>query len=197
MSAHEIASEVIRRWSRVKRPRPGCAVFDIDGTLLQNDEVAMGEDFDPATTTASVADCTKVPTPRMRDVHAILRRARDAGLRIILLTARREDPYVRTFTVKQLRHVGLGPDFYDSLIMTPQVLRDSAEGVFGFKKECRRHLSRLWGPVVLNVGDMWTDLLCECDAKTLEKCEPFSATCGAEIVTNPSMPLFGVLGIKV
>jgi predicted secreted acid phosphatase len=137
-TAHNASPSLIRKVGRgvtvatqsLDRP---LVVFDIDETLvLENSE----------------------PLP---EVIQLLKRLRSLDCRIFLVTARH--PSARDYTVKELTSVGLTPDLYDDLALCPAKFRTSMNFVGDWKKSQRQAIAnRFHMPVLLTVGDQWTDL---------------------------------------
>ncbi len=137
-TAHGASPSLIRKVGRgvtvahstLERP---LVVFDIDETLV-------GEG--------------SIPLP---EVIALLKRLRALDCRVFLVTARH--PSAREYTVKELASVGVTPEFYDELSLCPERFRKSMNLVGQWKKSQRQAIANKHAmPVLLTVGDQWTDL---------------------------------------
>jgi hypothetical protein len=137
-TANEASPSLIRRVGRgitvgaqtLERP---LIVFDIDETLVLDDSKPLPE------------------------VIALLKRLRALDCRIFLVTARH--PSARDYTVKELASVGLTSEFYDDLALCPSKFRTSMNLVGDWKKSQRQSIANRHAmPILLTVGDQWTDL---------------------------------------
>lgn len=119
---------------RSKKLKNPLIVFDIDDTLLSEDDEPLHE------------------------VIALLKRLRGLHCRIFLVTARHTS--ARAFTIQQLNRIGVRADMYDKLFLAPEHYRKSMRDVGVWKKMVRQSLANEFGePILLTVGDQWTDLL--------------------------------------
>lgn len=127
-------------------------VFDIDETLVLDDSKPLPE------------------------VIALLKRLRALNCRIFLVTARH--PSARDFTIKELADVGVTSDFYDELALCPQRFRVSMNLVGDWKKSQRQAIANRYKmPVLLTVGDQWTDLT---SVKSLQEMNALDEAYGTE-----------------
>ena len=110
-------------------------VFDIDDTLL-NDHSAP-----------------------LKETIQLLKRLRQLNARVFLVTARH--PSTRNETVEELKSIGVYPDKdYDELLITPIHARVSMKHVGDWKKAARQSIANKFQmPILLTVGDQWTDIV--------------------------------------
>lgn len=88
----------------------------------------------------------------------LLKRLRKARARIHLVTARH--PSIRQETIDELISVGITPDLYDSLMITPEADRKHMGAVGKWKENARRSIALQENSlIVLTIGDQWTDLV--------------------------------------
>jgi predicted HAD superfamily phosphohydrolase YqeG len=106
-----------------------CAVFDIDDTLIFDDQNE---------------------TPNIQVKH-LLEVARAYGYKIHLITARERNPTVMKWTRDELRRHSIQ---YETLVLAPKKSRDNMASVALWK-----HSERSKHKPVLSVGDQWGDLI--------------------------------------
>ncbi len=125
------------------------AVFDIDETLLSNLPLLAQSDFD-----SSAAPWTNWEAagnaPPIQPVADLLIAVRAAGVRIILLSGRRERQ--RSATLRNLSAIGLGCDF--ELWLKPD---DERGPTHEFKASIRRKMTESGALIILNIGDQEGD----------------------------------------
>lgn len=109
-------------------------VFDIDATVLREDNTAIEETV------------------------KLLKRLRSLGAKIIFITARH--PSMRDVTVRELQGIGINTRDYDRLLISPQSSRRSMKTVGDWKASARQAIAAEFRiPVLLTVGDQWTDIV--------------------------------------
>jgi len=123
------------------------AVFDLDDTLL---EASSG-----------------LPIPAMVALaHAVHNR----GGEVHIVTARLEDPEARAETEAQIRGLGLPFATGARLTLTPARHRTDLAKVSKFKAATRLKIARALGvPVLLTLGDAWSDAVCMDNEETLDE----------------------------
>ena len=119
-------------------------VFDIDATVVTKDSRPI------------------------EDTIRLLKRLREAKARIHLVTARH--PSIRAETIAELISVGITPDLYDSLLITPEADRKHMGAVGKWKENARRSIALAANSLVaLTIGDQWTDLVAVESAKEMQE----------------------------
>jgi hypothetical protein len=155
VTASKASPSLIRKTGRAvtvrsKRLENPLIVFDIDDTLVTEDEATPAAGAQP-----------------LPEVVALLKRLRAVQCRIFLVTARHTS--ARSFTVQQLTSVGVQPSLYDELFLAPEQYRKSMRDVGIWKKMVRQSLANKFGePILLTVGDQWTDLISVNSLRELE-----------------------------
>lgn len=126
-----------------------CAVFDIDGTILHEDN-GGGRPISNKMLYTFYTVCKKLSIP------------------VYIITARPEGPEQRKWTVGQLAACGYPPGSYVSLSMMPvkeynRVCRSGGTNPWNFsnyKHQERVRIIRSTNKhIILNVGDQWSDLM--------------------------------------
>ena len=119
--------------------KTGVVVFDIDDTLLDDEE------------------------NRIRPVARVYALCRSLGFQCAIVTARPEGSDNRSLTIKALREAGIRD--WESLYMMPKSLRnrivtdeDLKRLVSQYKRESRDDIA-LRFDILANIGDMWHDLI--------------------------------------
>jgi hypothetical protein len=116
-------------------------VFDVDDTLIRDDDSPIA--------------------PVVELYHWIGSTFKDKANRAIV-TARADRRDMRETTFNDLRLTGIGPAQTDLMVLCPDRLRESSATIGTFKK-CARQVFRSdhlddTAPIVLTVGDQWTDM---------------------------------------
>ena len=139
--AVSLAYGLLRQWKRVHPRKRLVVVFDIDATLLTESR-----------------DETKFF--KLRKIVWLLRKVKELGGEVHLVTARNDDPSTKRWTEAQLSLIGLvkGKD-YDSLSCVPSEMRERMSDVSIVKARLREKAAGRGGVVALTVGDQWTDLM--------------------------------------
>lgn len=120
-----------------KKDKPLPVVFDIDDTLIRDKATHF------------------MVNPTITALHAQLVAL---GAAVHLVTARANDADTREWTRAQLEVLGITG--YAGLHLAPASRRDSMTAVSRWKMEKRRDIGRAAGaPIVLTVGDQWSDLV--------------------------------------
>lgn len=147
----------------------GCVVFDIDRTLIDDDEKVIRS------------------TRRLYN-HC---RARKVACRIV--TARVDCDAVRAETCDALRCAGYAT-FSSLHMMSPMSARESMRDLSEYKHQARQHISQTCGPILLSVGDMWHDVLrlASTPRSTLDMCESLHGPC----IVQGCLP-DGAIGVKL
>lgn len=130
-------------------------VFDIDDTLLRNDNQPL------------------------KEVVTLFRKLRRIGAKIFLVTARH--PGMRAQTYTELKSIGIHRHDFEELLITPQVYRTSMQKVGEWKFYARQSISTRYGaPIALTVGDQWTDIykVAEKEMVDLDEAYPSPFTIG-------------------
>jgi predicted secreted acid phosphatase len=108
-------------------------VFDIDATLVLDDSSAIG------------------PTVNM--LHKICKTCR-----VFLITARH--PSMLEETIQELKSIGITPDMYESLMLSPPEDRKDMHRVGLWKERMRKKIAiHAQAPISLTIGDQWTDII--------------------------------------
>lgn len=113
-----------------------CAVFfDIDDTLLDAKNGSERDSF----------------LQPIRPIVDLCKAALNAGLLVVIITARPDYPHNRTYTEQELIHHGI---HYDLLYMYPNQTEYSNRSIRDFKTQCRRDaLYRLQCDPLFAIGD--------------------------------------------
>jgi hypothetical protein len=129
----------------IKRTHPtAIACFDIDDTLLHDSDSPSGIEPNYA-------------------VLDLLKRLYELGVKIHLITARREEEDMRRLTIEELH----GKDkevnvegMYESLSMAPEQERKNMSTISRWKMQTRKEIAQSYKcPITLSVGDQWGDCL--------------------------------------
>lgn len=135
--AQKYADKVAARVRVQAHAPPLVVVMDIDDTLIR----------DRATHSVLI--------PAIVQLHNKLV---ELGAAVYLVSARTNDAATRAWTVEQL--VQLGIHGYKALHLAPDGRRKTMTDVSRWKMETRRGIGRAAGaPVVLTVGDQWSDMV--------------------------------------
>lgn len=133
--AAAVCSKVKEKGKDTEKPLP--VVFDIDDTLIRDKATHF------------------MVNPTITALHAQLVAL---GAAVHLVTARANDADTRSWTRAQLEVLGITG--YAGLHLAPASRRDSMTAVSRWKMEKRRDIGRAAGaPIVLTVGDQWSDLV--------------------------------------
>lgn len=127
-------------------------VFDIDDTLIREDN-------------------TPIP-----EVVNLLHRLRSLNAKIFLVTARH--PSIREATIAELDSIGITTDHFDELFLCPQEYRTHMKSIGEWKKSARQRIANKYKiPILLTVGDQWTDLT---NVKSLKELQQLDTAHGVE-----------------
>ena len=125
----------ILRTPKVKNP---AVIFDIDATLLFNDETELG------------GECRARKNVPILNIH---RQCIQRKIPVFLVTAR---PLTgRQFTEEQLKCLGIT---YNFLFLRPPSYRSWGD-ISMFKQHCRDMIRNSGYNTLLNVGDQWSDVV--------------------------------------
>ena len=108
-----------------------CLVLDIDGTILLN-----------------MADGT---TKCVSYFHALVKACVANGITVFVITARPDEPYNRTYTLKQLNKCGITP--VEKLYMRPEDAEYSS-----YKFNARKDITSQGYTILLTIGDQFADI---------------------------------------
>lgn len=128
-------------------------VFDIDDTLIREDN-------------------TPIP-----EIVNLLHRLRQLNAKIFLVTARH--PSIRDMTIAELENIGItSPLHYDELLLCPQEYRKHMKSIGDWKKSARQRIANKYRiPILLTVGDQWTDLT---NVKSIKELQQLDIAHGVE-----------------
>jgi HAD superfamily, subfamily IIIB (Acid phosphatase) len=127
-------------------------VFDIDDTLLREDNTPISE------------------------VVTLLHRLKSLKAKIFLVTARH--PSIRDQTILELQDIGILPSHYEELLLCPEKYRTSMKLVGEWKRSARQRIANKYQvPILLTVGDQWTDLV---SVKSLKELQQLDVAHGSE-----------------
>jgi hypothetical protein len=108
-------------------------VFDIDATLVLDDSSAI--------------------EPTVQMLKTI-----NKSCRIFLITARH--PSMKDETITELGSVGITPNMYESLLLSPPADRTSMHKVGLWKSRMRKEIAfKAQCPISITIGDQWTDMI--------------------------------------
>jgi predicted secreted acid phosphatase len=153
---------------RAREARPDeklAMVFDLDETLLSNWPYISAMDFG-VTDASADAYTLQGHLPAIEPVLDLVRAARKLGVRVYLLSGRRER--FRPATESNLRAIGCAD--YTALICKPD---SDQEMVQSFKTAERRRLTAAGLVIVGNIGDQETDLAGGYSERTFKLPNPF------------------------
>jgi len=159
---------------------PPPVVFDIDDTLIT--------DRDNPDRSFRV-----IP-----EVVTVLRELKRLGCDVHLVTAREDCNEALSFTLAQLKAIGLPCEAYRSLHLCPRQLRGSARDISRFKARTRRAIAQRAGcPLALTVGDQWTDIFMIPDDSALADLDrAFSSSHKPYVILRPNDGV-AVWGLKL
>jgi len=122
-------------------PSKSAVVFDIDETVLMNDD--------------RIRECDGA-RPNMC-IMRVYKRCLELDISVFFVTARRDSPRNRDWTKRQLNCIGAHT--YKKLYMKPEEYQTAPE-ISTFKRGARNEIRQEFKRhIVLNVGDQWTDML--------------------------------------
>ncbi|MDP1581694.1 MAG: HAD family acid phosphatase [Candidatus Didemnitutus sp.] len=144
------------------------AVFDLDETLLSNLPLLEQSDFDSSTAPWTEWEAGG-NAPPIQPVADLLCAARAAGVRIVLLTGRRERQ--RAATLRNLGAIGLGCGF--ELWLKPD---DERGPTSEFKALIQREMTERGAVIILNIGDQPGDFVGGFSEREFKLPNPFYVT---------------------
>jgi len=134
----EFLTQVRQEWPK----KPLGVILDIDNTVIM---------------TPSRRRALGVTSPKLALGTAVYAEALRLGFQVYFVTARGHTEQVRQFTESELQHYGFGQ--HEGLFLMPDVTRPTVESIGIYKTAIRTMLHQHAAPIVLTVGDQWTDLL--------------------------------------
>jgi hypothetical protein len=136
-----VAKKLITKFYEVKGPKCLGFVFDVDDTLIRDDDSPI--------------------KPVVGLYHWIGEKFGKASNRAIV-TARSATRTMMDSTIHDLRHTKITKEHMNLMVFCPERFRDSPSTIGAFKKTARQvfqsdHCEES-APIVLTVGDQWTDM---------------------------------------
>lgn len=149
-------------------------VFDIDATLVLDDSSAI--------------------EPTVEMLKTI-----NKTCRIFLITARH--PSMKDETITELNTVGITPQMYESLLLSPPADRTNMHKVGLWKSRMRKEIAfKAQCPISITIGDQWTDLIAvQSEEEMLELDAGFlgvGGSCAKYILVRPHDGI-SLLGLKL
>jgi hypothetical protein len=136
----DVGVNLMRKISQQSLARPPCVVFDVDSTLLINNDNGN--------------DSFKV----QRVGKTLFDFAAAENIPIYIVTARAKSKWALNYLVKQLRTLGYDDSKIKGIYMQSKEFIDNDDGGAKFKVEARKQIGATH-TIVLNAGDRWGDVI--------------------------------------